>query len=163
MAIGLEEAQVRNAIGVRIQDAMERRHADGRPVRAPSAPPVRTAASRRASRAALLPAALVLACLALAWPPAPASAAPAVPQRPRTTVAKGDRGPITVGNGRHNFTYGQLFSPTYMRGAQHVSNASVVGHSPSQSAFCRKRHKVCHISERMWVSGHHRPRRGHRR
>ncbi|GAA3820437.1 hypothetical protein GCM10022226_46030 [Sphaerisporangium flaviroseum] len=85
---------------------------------------------------------------AIGWPQATAHAERA-PQSPRVTVTAGDHGPITIGNGKRNKNYSQVMSPTNMRGVQHVSNASVTGDSPSQAAFCRKRHRVCHIHEKM--------------
>ncbi|WP_248963295.1 hypothetical protein [Sphaerisporangium perillae] len=97
-------------------------------------------------------AALVIAMsAAVAWPPLAAHAR-TVPEGSRLIATTGDRGPIIIGNGKRNRNYAQVLSPTHMHGVQHVSNASVIGASPSQSGYCRKKHRVCHISEKMWVS-----------
>jgi hypothetical protein len=90
-------------------------------------------------------------CGAVGWPQATAHAGSA-PRGSGVMATAGDHGPITIGNGKRNKNYSQVFSPTIMRGVQHVSNASVTGDVPSQSAFCKKRHRVCHISEKLWMS-----------
>ncbi|MET8162089.1 hypothetical protein ABZT47_37505 [Sphaerisporangium sp. NPDC005289] len=122
-----------------MRNALDRRHAPGPPDRGfPGA--------RWPARAVLV----VALSAAAAGTPASAGAA-AFPREARAIAVTGDRGPIVIGNGRHNYSYAQVHSPTYMRGVQHVSNASVIGHSPAQVAICRKRHRICHISEKLWI------------
>jgi hypothetical protein len=91
---------------------------------------------------------------AFAWPQSSANAV-AIPQGLHAAGTTGDHGPITIGNGKYNKNYSQVFSPTNMYGVQHVSSASVSGSVPSQSAFCKKRYRVCHISQKLWVSRRH--------
>ncbi|WP_345351223.1 hypothetical protein [Actinoallomurus liliacearum] len=54
-----------------------------------------------------------------------------------------------VGNGKFNKNYTTVLSPTVNRGLQQVSNTNVSGRTNTQVAFCRKRHRICRISQRM--------------
>ncbi len=56
---------------------------------------------------------------------------------------------MTTGNGRFNKTYSTVFSPTVNRGLQQVSNTNVSGKTNTQVGFCRKKHRVCKISQRL--------------
>ncbi|MFC4535984.1 hypothetical protein [Sphaerisporangium dianthi] len=114
-----------------------------------AAPPAQRSPGARWPACAAL---LITVAAVVASPQAPASAA-AAPWGARASLATGDRGPIVIGNGRRNLNYSQVMSPTNMRGVQHVSNASVTGNAPSQVGFCRKRHRICHISEKFWIKG----------
>lgn len=85
--------------------------------------------------------------------PAAAQAGTAIaPGTAGTITGNDDHGSIKVGNGLHNKTSAQVYSPTVQSGTQQVSNSSVTGNAPSQSSLCRKRHRVCTISQKLWVS-----------
>lgn len=60
---------------------------------------------------------------------------------------------LRSGNGRFNKNYATVFSPTVNRGLQQVSNTNISGQTPTQVAFCKRRHRICNISQRLWASG----------
>lgn len=72
-----------------------------------------------------------------------------------TAAAMGDghgryvRVTMRTGNGRFNKTYSTVLSPTVNRGLQQVSNTNVSGKTNTQVGFCRKKHRVCTISQRL--------------
>jgi hypothetical protein len=86
-----------------------------------------------------------------------ASAAPASP-RTGSIIGGGDghgegnRISVRSGNGRFNRNYSTVLSPTVNRGFQQVSNTNVSGRTLTQVAFCKKRHRVCRISQRLGTS-----------
>lgn len=80
-----------------------------------------------------------------------------VRQGTRGTVVFDDNGPVRLhmdsGNGKQNKVYSAVNSPTVMHGMQQISISSS-GKTNIQAAICRKRYRVCNISQRI---------RGHRR
>lgn len=109
-----------------------------------------------ASRLTLIAVAIVVSG-AIASPQVSANAL-TVRQEARATViaghGHGNSGRISVrsGNGRHNKNYSTVLSPTVNRGLQQVSNTNVSGRTNTQVAFCRKKHRVCRISQKLWTS-----------
>ncbi|WP_214410740.1 hypothetical protein [Sphaerisporangium fuscum] len=57
------------------------------------------------------------------------------------------------GNGKYNRTYSTAHSPTDLSGVQQVSNTTVSGNTPTQTAYCRRKH-FCKIRQKVWVSRH---------
>jgi hypothetical protein len=82
---------------------------------------------------------------AIAWSPATAHAE-TIPQGFRASA--GDHGPISIGNGKHNITRSQIGTSTIIRGVQNVDISTITGDVSSQSAFCKRGHRVCHISQK---------------
>jgi hypothetical protein len=58
---------------------------------------------------------------------------------------------LNTGNGRLNKNYSTVLSPTVNRGLQQVSNTNISGKTTTQVAFCKKRNRICHISQRIWL------------
>ncbi|MEV7969531.1 hypothetical protein AB0O34_26645 [Sphaerisporangium sp. NPDC088356] len=58
-----------------------------------------------------------------------------------------DRGAIVVriGNGVRNRAYLQLKSPTYLSGAQSMSNSTISGRSRIQAVICKKGQRRCSV------------------
>jgi hypothetical protein len=87
----------------------------------------------------------------------PSPGANAAPASPRTAWGlragdghgEGNRVSLHSGNGRLNRTYSTVLSPTVNRGFQQVSNTNVSGKTLTQVAFCKRRHRVCRISQRL--------------
>ncbi|GII77431.1 hypothetical protein Sru01_24130 [Sphaerisporangium rufum] len=109
----------------------------------------------RAARARDLLAALLLAGTPACVLAVPASAAAtAVPAaRPREPYPPhGNRLYTRLGNGKYNVNYSSIISPTQSYGFQSMQNASVNGRSTTQAGMCRRKHRVCSIRQKMWVS-----------
>jgi hypothetical protein len=56
---------------------------------------------------------------------------------------------LRSGNGKFNRNYSTVQSPTVNRGFQQVSNTNVSGTTNTQVAFCRKKHRVCKIYQKL--------------
>jgi hypothetical protein len=93
------------------------------------------------------------------------SGAIASPQASALTIYQGSKAIIVTGdggdsyghisqrngNGKFNKNYSTVNSPTVNRGLQQVSNTNLSGQTNTQVAFCRKKHRVCKISQRLWT------------
>ncbi|MGI8331972.1 hypothetical protein ACRYCC_18560 [Actinomadura scrupuli] len=107
--------------------------------------------ARRAGFAALV----ILASGAIASPHAIATEV-AHRQDSRAAAITGDdngsAGPVSLrsGNGKFNRNNSTVLSPTINRGLQQVSNTNVSGKSITQVAFCKKRHRICKNSQKLW-------------
>jgi hypothetical protein len=68
-----------------------------------------------------------------------------------TGDGRGNCGHICVrsGNGKFNRNYSTVHSPTINRGLQQVSNTNVSGKTNTQVAFCKKKHRVCKIYQKL--------------
>jgi hypothetical protein len=89
-----------------------------------------------------------------------AIAAPEVSAKPvgpgaRRSVFNGggqdNSGRISVrgGNGKANRNFWQVLSPSFNSGPQQVQNVNLSGKTNTQVAFCKRRHRVCKISQRL--------------
>jgi hypothetical protein len=56
------------------------------------------------------------------------------------------------GNGRNNKNDWAVFSPNIIRGPQAMSHTNFGGQTNTQAAFCKRRHRVCKISQ--WLRTH---------
>jgi hypothetical protein len=59
---------------------------------------------------------------------------------------------LHVGNGKYNRTSSTVLSPTINHGFQQIANTNVSGQTITQTAFCKKKHRICRISQRLGVS-----------
>jgi hypothetical protein len=79
----------------------------------------------------------------------------AVRQGVRATVVSDNNGPVRLhmgsGNGKQNQVYSAVNSPTVMHGMQQIS-VSISGKTIIQAAICKKRHRVCNISQKFRTS-----------
>ncbi|MCW2877835.1 MAG: hypothetical protein JWQ95_1935 [Sphaerisporangium sp.] len=103
-------------------------------------------------RLALTALVVVISCAAAS---AQASAGTvAMREDPWAGAVAADHGPINLnsGNGKYNKSYSAVLSPTLTHGVQVVSNTSVGGPISTLVALCKKKHRVCNISQRNWTS-----------
>jgi hypothetical protein len=55
------------------------------------------------------------------------------------------------GNGVNNRSSSTFNSPTINHGLQQVSNTNISGRTTTQVAFCKKKNRVCKISQKLWI------------
>ncbi|MFC4015282.1 hypothetical protein ACFOY2_49280 [Nonomuraea purpurea] len=67
---------------------------------------------------------------------------------PTVATATAIHGFADWGNGKRNKSYMAVNSPTNMRGAQQIS-VSISGKTRTQAAYCKRRARICKISQRM--------------
>ncbi|MEV7968726.1 hypothetical protein AB0O34_22485 [Sphaerisporangium sp. NPDC088356] len=97
-------------------------------------------------------AALVIAAAGAVASPSQASAGPPATSRGSlAAVLAGDHGPVRMrdANGKHNTSYSQILSPIASTGLQNVSNTSVGGNSHTESAVCKKKVRICEITQKL--------------
>lgn len=58
---------------------------------------------------------------------------------------------IRSANGKFNKSFSSAFNPTVNRGFQQVANTNVSGITNTQVAFCKRKHRSCRISQKMWT------------
>jgi hypothetical protein len=57
---------------------------------------------------------------------------------------------LHTGNGKFNKNFSTVLSPTVNRGFQQVSNTNISGRTNTQVAFCKRKHRFCKISQKLW-------------